>query len=244
MITKMGGGNDIPKKDRIQPVPNSTASYWRSEPHWLDEYRSTKELPSQADIVIVGTGLAGVSTAYHLLDRKDNDYAHQPSILLLEARQVCSGATGRNGGHIKKLPSTIINLIDKLGSTDAGEVVKFIRSNVYGVKRVIEKEKIEAQAELRRSFDVSLQNEDAKEVKREFEKECQSGFPLSEDVGFVGEDFAEHVSCGLSVDRRDRCNTKFFSDHVNPRRSGSSQHNCTVVLAIQIRDATPREGVE
>ncbi|CZR66791.1 related to oxidoreductase [Phialocephala subalpina] len=189
----MGGGNEIPKTNRILPVPNSTASYWRSKPHRLDEYRSTEHLPSQADITIIGTGIAGVSTAYHLLDIKTHNDTPPPSILLLEARQVCSGATGRNGGHIKKLPSTIVELIEGLGETAAGEVVKFIRENIYGVKRVIEKEKIEAEAELRRSFDVSLDEEDAREVKREYERELESGFPLTEDLQFVGEEFAERV---------------------------------------------------
>lgn len=190
----MGGGDEIPQTNKLLPVPNSTASYWRSEPHWLDEYRSTEDLPSQADIVIIGTGIAGVSTAYHLLDRKDDDDTPQPSILLLEARQVCSGATGRNGGHIKKLPSTIVDLIQSLGSTAAGEVIKFIRANIYAVKHVIEKENIEAQGELRRSFDVSLDEKDAREVKTEFEKQLASEFPLTEDLQYVGEDFAERVS--------------------------------------------------
>lgn len=95
---------------------------------------------------------------------------------------------------MKKLPSTIIDLIDSLGTDAAGEMVKWIRENLYAVKKVIEKEGIEAQAELRRSFDVSLDEEDARQVKREFERQLETGFPLSEDVGFVGDEFAERVS--------------------------------------------------
>lgn len=145
-------------------------------------------------IEVIGTGIAGVSTAYHLLDGKDNAKIPQPSILLLEARQVCSGATGRNGGHIKKLPSTIVDLIDQHGTTAAGEIVEFIQANIYGVKSVIEREKIEAEAELRRSFDVSLNEKDAKEVKKQFEAQLKSGFPLSEHLSFVGNEYAERVS--------------------------------------------------
>ena len=62
------------------------------------------------------------------------------------------------------------------------------------MKSVIEKENIEAQAELRRSFDVSLDNEDAEKVKKEFEKQLKSAFPLIQDLQFVGEEFAERVS--------------------------------------------------
>jgi hypothetical protein len=75
------------------PVPNSTQSFWRTELHPLDSHKSTPELPPPVDILIIGAGFAGVSTAYHLLD---NDRP-PPSIAILEAREACSGATGRNG---------------------------------------------------------------------------------------------------------------------------------------------------
>lgn len=45
----------------LLPVPNPTASYWRREPHRLDSYRSTKDLPENTDIVVIGAGIAGVS---------------------------------------------------------------------------------------------------------------------------------------------------------------------------------------
>lgn len=75
------------------PVPNSTVSFWRAQPDKLDDHRSTESLPSECDIVIVGAGYAGASAAYHLLDNNPAP----PSIVILEARQACSGATGRNG---------------------------------------------------------------------------------------------------------------------------------------------------
>jgi hypothetical protein len=77
------------------PVKNATVPYWRSELHEIDEHRSTKDLPTKCDIAIIGAGLAGVSTAYHLI--KQYEGKEKPSTVLLEARQVCSGATGRNG---------------------------------------------------------------------------------------------------------------------------------------------------
>lgn len=83
--------------EQILPVPNSTTPYWRTQPHWVDEYRSTEDLPAECDVAIIGAGYSGVATAYHLYDlAKAGGYA-PPSIVLLEARQVCSGATGRNG---------------------------------------------------------------------------------------------------------------------------------------------------
>lgn len=78
------------------PVPNSSVSFWRSNLHPLDNHRTTEALPSSADIVIIGAGYAGASTAYHILE-KSADSANKPSIVILEAREACSGATGRNG---------------------------------------------------------------------------------------------------------------------------------------------------
>lgn len=76
------------------PHPDGMASFWRSSPGELDDFRSTKDLPSAADIVIVGAGFSGGSLVTHLLA---SDNARGKSILVLEARELCSGATGRNG---------------------------------------------------------------------------------------------------------------------------------------------------
>ena len=77
------------------PGPNPTLPFWRTEPHELDDHRTIAELPADCDVLIIGAGYAGVTTAYHLLDNN----ASPPSIIILEARQACSGATGRNGDY-------------------------------------------------------------------------------------------------------------------------------------------------
>ncbi|KAI1773391.1 FAD dependent oxidoreductase [Hypoxylon cercidicola] len=77
------------------PVDNPTKSYWHREPsEKLLGHRTTKELPRSADVVIVGSGITG-SFAAHFLKEKRPDL----NIVMLEAREACWGATGRNGGH-------------------------------------------------------------------------------------------------------------------------------------------------
>ena len=77
------------------PVENGKLPFWRTELHELDTFRSTEALPSECDILVIGAGYAGVSTLFHLLESKN---APDPSkIVMLEAREACSGASGRNG---------------------------------------------------------------------------------------------------------------------------------------------------
>jgi hypothetical protein len=89
------------------PTPTSTSSYWHKEPSkLLLGHRTTEELPKVADVVVVGSGIAGTFAAWRLLGADDVEtsgeaHAHAhgdiQSVLMLEAREVCWGATGRVG---------------------------------------------------------------------------------------------------------------------------------------------------
>ena len=78
-----------------RPSPNSTSSFWHSEPSSiLLGHRTTPDLPPQADIVIIGSGITGASAARFLAeDARAKDF----SIVMLDAREACWGATGRVG---------------------------------------------------------------------------------------------------------------------------------------------------
>jgi glycine/D-amino acid oxidase-like deaminating enzyme len=65
-------------------------SYWLDTAKPAGDFRR-RELPGRADVVVVGAGLTGLSTALHLA----RDGA---SVALLEAHTVGWGASGRNGG--------------------------------------------------------------------------------------------------------------------------------------------------
>ncbi|KAK0762462.1 hypothetical protein N5P37_005276 [Trichoderma harzianum] len=79
------------------PSPRSTKSFWHRDPSYvLLGRRSTPELPATADVVIVGSGITGAFAARELV-------AGGRSVLMLEAREACWGATGRNGGHCQPM---------------------------------------------------------------------------------------------------------------------------------------------
>lgn len=74
------------------PRDNPTISCWQEPPDEIADYRSTDVLPDDADVVIVGAGISGASIAYNLLSHDQG-----LKVVLLEARQAASGASGRNG---------------------------------------------------------------------------------------------------------------------------------------------------
>lgn len=75
------------------PTPMSTNSFWHSEPNnFLIGHRTTADLPPEADVVIVGSGITGASAARFLAE---DERARGKRLVLLEAREACWGATGR-----------------------------------------------------------------------------------------------------------------------------------------------------
>lgn len=82
----------FPKQD------GQSLSYWlqqvRSDP--LLDHRTSETLPTDADTVIVGSGITGTLAA-----REHLSIWPEKSVVVLEAREFCSGATGRNAGHCK-----------------------------------------------------------------------------------------------------------------------------------------------
>ncbi|KXX82812.1 tRNA 5-methylaminomethyl-2-thiouridine biosynthesis bifunctional protein MnmC [Madurella mycetomatis] len=82
------------------PSANPTTSYWLHDPSpALLGHRSTADLPETADVVIVGSGITGAFAARFLKEREDQG----KRVVMLEAREACWGATGRNGGHCQPL---------------------------------------------------------------------------------------------------------------------------------------------
>ncbi|KAF1943305.1 FAD dependent oxidoreductase [Clathrospora elynae] len=108
------------------PTPTSTKSFWHSEPNeFLIGHRTTEELSAEADVVIVGSGITGTSAARYLAE---DQRADGKSIVILEAREACWGATGRNGGHCQPL------LFDR-----SSDVAEFELKNVAAVRSYIQK---------------------------------------------------------------------------------------------------------
>jgi hypothetical protein len=96
-LHSMAGGALKGDDGPLLPVSNRLDSFWLKERDpILRNARTTTDLPKTADVVIVGSGLTGAMSAYHL-QRAANAKGRKLKIVMLEADECCGSATARNG---------------------------------------------------------------------------------------------------------------------------------------------------
>ncbi|PBK78208.1 FAD/NAD(P)-binding domain-containing protein [Armillaria solidipes] len=124
--------NSFPKQE------GQSLSYWlqgvRNNP--LLDHRTTDELPEEADVVIIGSGATGAITALELLSSSNPP----KSVVMLEARELSSGATGRNAGHCK--PNQLDVVIDEEVATKTANIFERYRAaggNVDHVEHITDR---------------------------------------------------------------------------------------------------------
>ena len=110
----------------VFPVENYSRSYWMNDPDKLANHRSTVDLPSYSDIVIIGSGYAGSSCAYYLYKHWQALNKTPLTITILEARETCSGASGRNSGYMTaNIYSSYNSFLEYYGRQMAEEMIQF-----------------------------------------------------------------------------------------------------------------------
>lgn len=123
------------------PVPNPTQSYWLEDPPFPELVdMQSPVLPDQADIVIIGSGITGAAVARTVLQECERK-GETRRVVVLEARSLCSGATGRNGGHIKPSPhETFVEAKKSLGPQQASKLARFQLGHVKYLTELCEAE--------------------------------------------------------------------------------------------------------
>ncbi|THH04443.1 hypothetical protein EW145_g5519 [Phellinidium pouzarii] len=149
------------------PVPNPTISFWHDVLSPISSH-IPESLPQYADVVIIGSGITGASAARTLF-REGSDSL---KVLMLEARDVCSGATGRNGGHIKPpLHHDYLLLKKKLGAEQAAKLIRFRLMHVRETLKTATEEDILDKSQCREvdSLDVYFTPDTFKEAKEQLQ---------------------------------------------------------------------------
>jgi len=115
------------------PRQNPTKSYWQTPPLPVADHRTTPTLPTRTKYAIIGSGITGTSVAYKLLQEEPN-----AAIVILEARQASSGATGRNGGHCRAgRYLDFKNYLEEFGREDALKLEVLEEHNVANIGNLI-----------------------------------------------------------------------------------------------------------
>jgi glycine/D-amino acid oxidase-like deaminating enzyme len=107
---------------------------------WLDETPADVQPPltedATADVAVVGGGIAGVATAYHLSRAG-------AKVILLEARTVAEAASGRNAGFLLAgVAENFVAAARRYGEERALRVWRLTRHNQDLVREIVARERI------------------------------------------------------------------------------------------------------
>ena len=92
-------------------LPADDQPYWFRGGHPLAAFRSRPALPARVDVVVIGAGLTGASTAYHLADAVRGGHA---TALVLDSGDPAGEASGRNGGNFELIPENSVGIYEGL----------------------------------------------------------------------------------------------------------------------------------
>ncbi|WRT70480.1 uncharacterized protein IL334_007478 [Kwoniella shivajii] len=177
----------------------STVSHWQATnrgPTSLYLHNSEADLPTTADVVIIGGGMMGSALSYNLT--RPGAYGDGKKIVCVEAKDVASGASGRNGGHVG--PSTYYgwNLHQQpyplgLGCSaeEATRIMQNERDNLDLVESIVKKEDLDVDFWRGELIETHHSAEETEESKRQYEAWLQArkdyGFTSDHDTRFVDE---------------------------------------------------------
>ncbi|KAF2182451.1 FAD dependent oxidoreductase-like protein [Zopfia rhizophila CBS 207.26] len=146
------------------PIPNPLPSYWHNPKSPLANHREPS-LPQECDYLIIGSGISGTLVAHNLLNVFPS--AH---IVMLEARDACGGATGRNGGHTKAASyRTYLQHRKDLGKEEALKIVRLEYKNILETHRVAREMGIDCESQVCNTVDIVYDHETFDEGKEAIE---------------------------------------------------------------------------
>ena len=221
------------------PVPNPTLPLWTIPAANIPGVGSAEVPPERADVVVIGSGITGTSFAYNALAREG-----ALDVVMLEAREVCSGATGRsafvpllisylpfnahtlcyrlrNGGHINPpLYHDYAELKEKYGQSAAKTLIAFRCAHITEMMRVASEEDIVKESQVRETehLDVFTCLAAFQEAKENLDK-WRAEMPV-ESSSFVSYERREAIEVCHTVATSNGSLTQkaFFRDTVSPMK--------------------------
>lgn len=143
---------------------------------------------------------------------------------------------------MKTKTASLLQFADKLGPTAANAIWRFVADHIDALKDVVEKEGLECEFELRRSFDVFTSADDARSMEKRFHEARDRGDAWTKDRAWIGPEFAERVTSvkgakgAFSVPACSLWPYKFVTgllERTMERNSGLNLQTETPVLALE-----------
>lgn len=147
-------------------------SVWLARAESQSPYAAAPKLTRDldCDVAIVGGGFTGVSTAYHLARRFP-----ERRIVLCEAKQLASGASGRNGG-------LVLNWANSRPHPDLGVMRRIFDTTKRGIDAIealIQEHQLDVRFPRRGCLEVFTNPRRAEAGAREVERLRTAGIPIS-----------------------------------------------------------------
>ncbi|KAL4990058.1 hypothetical protein BDW68DRAFT_175418 [Aspergillus falconensis] len=151
-------------------------SYWlrgvQGDP--LLNHRTTPDLPSSADIVIIGSGMTGTLAAKHCKEAWPGK-----SILIFEAREFCFGATGRNAGHCKTDQWRGFSEYEKFGAEQALKILDNEQQTWLALVEYVRQNNVDCDLWVGDTLEVPITTDVAAIAKKNFERFRAAGGKIS-----------------------------------------------------------------
>ena len=135
---------------------------------WLDEVapeiHPQLDEDTTADVAIVGAGIAGVATAYHVS-------RSGAKVVVLEARAVAEAASGRNAGFLLAgVAENFVAAARRYGEDRTLRIWRFTRHNQELVRRIVENERISCDLAWNGSAQIAGDDEEWMEIRESAER--------------------------------------------------------------------------
>ncbi|KAJ5307588.1 FAD dependent oxidoreductase [Penicillium atrosanguineum] len=169
------------------PYDSSTLSIWhrttRSFPHLHANHFA--DVPASAKYLIIGSGISGVLTTWKLVESG----IEGDEILIIEAREAVSGASGRNAGHIR--PDAFRGFSGYAsyhGPEQARKILENEKRVMEDIQDFVKTHNIDCDFNLTTTFEVCFSDKFAKEAADAFEAYKRAGGDVDPVRFYEGEE--------------------------------------------------------
>jgi glycine/D-amino acid oxidase-like deaminating enzyme len=160
------------------PLPSPSLSYWHKTTRGFPHLNANKNTPTpeSAEYIIIGSGISGALTAFSLISSGISGN----KIVILEAREAVSGASGRNAGHVR--PDAFRGYAAYAavhGPEQAKKIIVEERKVLHAVDEFVQRYDVPCDFNLTTTFDVCLTAEFAEYEAKSFEAYKAAGGDVS-----------------------------------------------------------------